>query len=101
MAATIPAVSTEYLHGPVTASATLDTQTVEVAFVTPASAVPSDATSWITATWEGGAATTRTWRVLIGPGSAAPLAAGSYGVWVRITDTPEVPIRKHDILTIQ
>lgn len=101
MAATIPAVSTEYLHGPVTANVALDTQVVEVAFITPSSATPNDTTSWVTATWEGGAATTRTWRVLIGPGTPAPLAVGSYGVWVRITDTPEVPVRKHDVLTIQ
>ena len=101
MAATIPAVSTEYLHGPVTASVTLDTQVVEVAFVTPSTAVPNDATSWVTAEWEGGANTTRTWRVLIGPGTPAPLAAGAYSVWVRIHDTPEVPVRKHDTLTIQ
>lgn len=101
MAATIPSVSTEYLHGPVTASVTLDTQPVQVAFVTPSSATPSDATSWVDAEWEGTAGTTRTWRVLIGPGTSSPLPAGAYGVWVRITDTPEVPVRKHDTLTIQ
>ena len=47
MAATIPAASTEYLHGLVTASVTLDTQAVEVAFVTPSNAFPTDATAWL------------------------------------------------------
>lgn len=101
MAATIPAVSTEYLHGPVTANVTLDAQVVEVAFVTPSSAVPDASTSWITAAWEGSPGLTRTWRVLIGPSTTAPLAAGAYGVWVRVHDTPEIPVRKHDVLTIQ
>lgn len=101
MAATIPAVSTEYLHGPVTASVTLDAQPIQVAFVTPASATPSDTTAWVGAEWEGTAGTTRTWRVLIGPGTSSPLAAGTYAVWMKLTDTPEIPVRKHDTLTIQ
>lgn len=101
MAATIPAVSTEYLHGPVTANVTLDTQVVEVAFVTPSSAVPDSSTAWVTAEWEGDPGTTRTWRVLIGPATTSPLAAGSYAVWVRVHDAPEIPVRKHDILTVQ
>lgn len=101
MAATIPAASTEYLHGLVTASVTLDAQVVEVAFVTPSNANPDDTTAWITAAWIGDPATQRNWQLLIGPGSATPLAVGSYAVWCRVHDTPEIPVRKHDVLTIQ
>ena len=101
MAATIPAASTEYLHGLVTASVPLDTQVVEVAFITPSGSNPDDTTAWITAAWTGTAANQRTWQLLIGPGSATPLAVGSYGVWCRVHDDPEIPVRKHDVLTIQ
>lgn len=101
MAATIPAASTEYLHGLVTASVTLDTQAVEVAFVTPSNAFPTDATAWISAAWIGDPGTSRNWQILIGPSSTTILASGAYAVWVRVHDEPEIPVRKHDTLTIQ
>lgn len=99
MAATLYSVSTEYLHAPITASVTLDQQTIEVAFVT--GTAPDDQTSWVTAEWEGDAGTTRTWRVLVGPGTTSPLPAGSYTVFSRLTDSPEEVVRKHDTLTIK
>lgn len=101
MAATIPAASTEYLHGLITASVTLDTQVVEVAFITPSNGFPSDATAWITAAWTGTAGTSRNWQLLVGPSSTTILAAGTYAVWTRVHDNPEIPVRKHDTLTIQ
>lgn len=97
MAATIPAVSIEYLHVPVTASVLLDAQTVELTVLTGA---PDETTSWIAATWTGDAATTRTARLLIGPGTQVPLATGTWQVWVRVTDTPEVPVRSAGTLKI-
>lgn len=95
---TIPAVSVEYIFVPVTSSVVLDTQTVEFAFLTSA---PDADTSWIAATWVGEAAKTRSARVLIGPGSAVPLAPGTYQVWVRVHDTPEVPVRLAGSLKIE
>lgn len=99
MAATIPAVSKEYLHGTVTASVALDTQGVHVAFLDK-SAVPDDETAWIEAEWEGDVGKTRSWRLLIGPSTTAALTKNTYSVWVKVTDTDEVPVRKHDVLTI-
>lgn len=100
MAATIPAVSTEYLHGPVAASVPLDTQTVEVAILPKGQVAPDDTTVWTPAEWTGDVGTSRTWRLLIGPGTQLPLTPDTYTVWVRITDSPEIPVRKHDSLTI-
>lgn len=101
MAATVPAVSTEYLHGPVTASVVLDTQPVEVAIEPKTKSSPDADTVWHTAEWVGDPGTTRTWRLLIGQQSTIPLVGGQqYNVWVRIVDAPEQPVRKHDVLTI-
>lgn len=100
MAATVSVVSKEYLHGPVTASVTLDTQVVEVAFLA-AAGKPDGSTTWKAAEWEGTTGSSRSWRILIGPGTTAALAAGIYSVWVRITDSPEQPVRQHDNLTVQ
>lgn len=99
MAATVSAASKEYIHGPVTASVVLDTQTVEIAFTAKTASV-DDTTAWVPAEWEGDPGTTRSWRLLIGPGTATPLSPGVYQVWVRVTDVTEAPVRKHDLLTI-
>lgn len=100
MAANIYAVSVEYIQGPLTASVPLDTQVVEVAFLPVTQPVPDDTTSWITAAWVGNAGLTRSWEILVGPGTTAVLPAGKYTVFSRVHDTPEVPVRKHDTLTV-
>lgn len=100
MATEIPAQSVEYLHGPISASVTLDTQTVDVAFLTKAEDAPDDKTSWSTAAWEGDAGKQRTWRLLIGPGTNNPLGPGTYKVWSRVKDSPEKPVRLHGSLKI-
>jgi hypothetical protein len=89
----IPAVSVEYVHVPVTSDVQLDTQAVQIVFL-GATASPTDATTWNDAEWEGSAGTTRSARILIGTGSdVGELAAGTWSVWVKVTDTPEVPVR--------
>lgn len=98
MAVSISAVSKEYVHVPVSASVELNTQTVEFAFLT--TGTPDGATTWTAAAWEGSPANTRTARLLIGPATAMPLAAGSYTVWVRITDVTETPVRQAGSITI-
>lgn len=100
MVAEIPAQSVEYLHGPVSASVVLDDQAVEVAFLAKDEKAPDEQTSWIPASWEGEPGEARTWRLLIGPGTASPLNPGTYTVWVRVTDSPEEPVRQHGPLKI-
>jgi hypothetical protein len=55
--------------------------------------------SWGTATAYG--APQYTARVLVGPGTGGhPLPAGDYVTWMKITDSPEVPVRVVGNLTI-
>lgn len=37
---------------------------------------------------------------LIGPGTGMALSAGEYDVYIRITDSPEIPVKKVDRLKI-
>lgn len=99
MPISVPSVSKEYIRASLASDVVLDGQTVEVAFL-PAAGIPTSETSWLAAEWIGAAGTTRFWRFLIGPGTLAPLAQGSYSVWSRITDATEQPVRKHDTLNI-
>lgn len=39
-------------------------------------------------------------RCLVGPGGTVQLAAGRYAMWVRITDSPEVPVIPFGLLHI-
>ena len=73
--------TTEYISAQITGDTTLNTQTVEMSF---------DRTTWLTAEWVGTAGTTRTCRILA---SATNLPTdANFDVWVRITDTPEIPV---------
>lgn len=100
MAATILSTTKEYVHGPWTATVVIDAQPIVVAFIQPVTAEPDDQTGWLPAEWEGDPGMARSWRVLVGPGTAAALAPGQYMTFSRLTDSPEVPVRKHDILTV-
>jgi hypothetical protein len=92
--------SKEYVKVPVSAkesgSAVNPTgDTVNMAVTT---AADGDAvTSWATASWETDSTVSPAKyyaRVLIGPGSnIGQLAIGIYNVFVKITDSPEVPIK--------
>jgi hypothetical protein len=84
--------SVEYLYADVTADRELDSQPVEMAVDTnPASA------DWAEATWVGDPGLTRSCRILLD----GTLAAGKYSVYVRITDTPEVPVVKAGVLRVR
>lgn len=87
--------SLEYLKVPVTApvGVTIDTQVVEIAVMAPASQ-PEEA-DWRNAEWSDGNVA----RILIGPGEKV-LTPGSYMVWVRITDTPEIPVLTAGTITV-
>lgn len=85
----ISVLSTEYIVIDVTATKagvpiSLTSDPVAWAFTTPGGAP----TSWITGDWAAGQA-----RVLIGP-TANPLAAGVWDAWLKITDSPEIPVRR-------
>lgn len=78
--------SEEYLRVSVTASVTLSFQPVELA-ITSGAERPS---TWMPGEWEGEPASTRIARVE--PGWAIGLAPGTYVVWARVTDAPEIPV---------
>ncbi|MEV0830873.1 MULTISPECIES: hypothetical protein [Streptosporangiaceae] len=60
--------------------------TVQMALV-PYSIEP-DTSDWKTAQWDGGYA-----KVKIGAGSTVgALTEGTYGVWIRVTTTDEIPV---------
>lgn len=79
-ARTIYKGSVEYLSVTVTADVTLDAQPVAISF---------DRTTWVACTWQGTAGLTRTASVLA---NDANLPATNSPVFVKVTDSPEVPI---------
>ncbi|MER7500459.1 hypothetical protein AB0L05_27755 [Nonomuraea pusilla] len=90
----IPSLSVEYVKVPITGPADLAELPVQMAIV-PNGQDPATG-DWKSAVWIGTSA-----AVLIGPGSGLPLAkGGSYGIWVKITSTPEVPVLGPYPLTI-
>jgi len=69
--------------------------TVQMAF--PAVGVDPVSGDWKTASWETDTTLTPDAyyaRCLVGPGGTIALAAGTYGVWVKVTATPEIPVIK-------
>lgn len=83
--------SKEYLRIPVTppAGVTIAAQVVEVA-VLPVGQAPIE-TDWQTASWSGNTA-----LLLIGPG----LTPGQNRVWLRVTDSPEIPVLLAGTITV-
>lgn len=63
--------------------------TVEVAFKLPG--VDPTGPDWHAASWES-AGSAYYARLLVGPAGGLVLTVGSYRMWVRITDAPEVPV---------
>ncbi len=66
---------------------------VQMAFMAQGAGDPAGG-DWKTASWETDPTTTPPTyyaRCLVGPGGTATLAKGTYLVWVKITDVPEVP----------
>ncbi|MEV0584090.1 hypothetical protein [Nonomuraea sp. NPDC050310] len=81
----IPSVSTEYVKVPVTGPGDFTALDVDMAIL-PDGEEPSSG-SWVSAAWIGTSA-----AVLIGPSTSFALSNGLYGIWVRITSTPEEPV---------
>lgn len=62
---------------------------VEIAFKLPG--VDPTAPDWHAASWET-AGTSYYARLLVGPAGGLVLTVGTYKMWIRITDSPEVPV---------
>jgi hypothetical protein len=69
---------------------------VQLAF--PSAGVDPVAGDWVTGSWEAGGPPYVA-RALVGPG-AKVLGKGNYDVWVKVTDSPEVPVKKSGFLKI-
>jgi hypothetical protein len=81
MKLTLQTGTVEYLSVSVTADVTLDTQPVEFSF---------DRSTWHAATWLGTAGTTRSAQVLLDETNLP--SVGNWPVFVRVTDSPEIPV---------
>lgn len=104
MLAEISASSIEYVRVPVSATASGSAvdptaDTVQMAFLaTSAAPVSGD---WKTASWETDATTTPdTYYARCLVGSAITLTAGTYTVWVKVTDSPETPVKRAGLLRV-
>lgn len=84
----IPSLSVEYVRVPVSGPAGLTSLAVDMAVV-PEGQDP-DVGDWKTASWSD---TGSEALVLVGPVTDLALTKGvTYGVWVKITSSPEVPV---------
>ena len=100
-------LSREYVAAAVTATAAgvpvnPTGDVVEFAFTAPSTApTPGD---WKTGSWDGTAPRTPgnayIAHCLVGPGGTVTLSAGKYTMWVRITDSPEIPVISFGLLHI-
>jgi hypothetical protein len=81
----ISVLSKEYITIPVTADEVVTDDPVAFSFTAPG----VQPTVWTSGDWtpDGRA------RVLVGP-SVLPLTVGLLDVWIKVTDSPEVPVRK-------
>lgn len=95
----IPVKVTATINGQSTYNPTGDT--IQMAFMTTGNPAPSD---WKAATWQivvQSAGPVYIAQCLVGPGvGGVALAVGIYAIWVKITDSPEVPVRQVGILQI-
>lgn len=99
----IAATSVEYVKVPVSVTesgAAVDptADTVQMAFTTGSGPESGD---WKTASWETDATTTPdTYYARCLVGSAVTLAAGTYTVWVKVTDSPETPVKRAGLVRV-
>lgn len=91
----ILAISKEYATATITAKSDLTGDTVEVALPLtgddPVSWLPAETVSVVD---NGNGTWTLTYRLLLGPaGDFSPVKGTTYDWYVRVTDTPEIPVR--------
>lgn len=78
--------------------------TVAMAFLPePPEEASPEADDWETASWETDATTDPDQyraKCLVGPGGDATLAAGTWYVWVKVTDSPDVPVKYSGVIRV-
>lgn len=94
--------SLQYVKVPVTATVNgaaynPTSDQVQLAFVT----IGDDpaGSDWVTGSWETASGTYYA-RALVGPGGTVELAKGRYQIYVKITDSPEIPVLESDVLEV-
>lgn len=89
----ISRLTIEHLRAVVTADRDLTVDPVHFALVAT-DRDPED-TDWTPGEWEPVPLATGEWvaRVLTGPGTALSPGDGAWALWIRITDSPERPVR--------
>ena len=97
-------LSTAYVIVPVLATTTSgpeDPTGDPVEFAFKAAGADPGMSDWIGGSWVDGTLNgTYLAQCLVGPEGGAVLALGSYVVWTKITDDPEVPVLQAGVLTI-
>jgi hypothetical protein len=97
----LSSLSTEYVQVPVSIIASgepIDPTGDTVQFAFMKSGKPTDP-DWVNGTWDsapGGYLA----QCLVGPAGDATLALGTYQIWLKVVDTPEVPVRQVGLLAI-
>ena len=88
----ISSLSVEYLHVDIECSVNPTSDTVSFAFMNTTGA--PTVSDWVSGSWDN-TITSSPYRAkcLIGTGGKV-LATGSYIIWVKVTDSPEIPVRK-------
>lgn len=81
----ISSLSKEYILISVTADVVVTDDPVAWAFTDPG----VDPSAWTAGDWAGSRA-----RILVGPGGSVTLTKGLRDVWLKVTDSPEIPVRK-------
>ena len=99
--ATISVLATLYVKSRVTATVGCSVynptgDVVEFAFPAPGVAP----VTWFTGSWETCNPSTFYARILVGPTGTVTLPVGTYDMWMRITDAPEVPVMQVGTLRI-
>lgn len=95
----LPATTKEYLRTTVTTSADPTGTPPQFAFLL-ADTEPVTA-DWRTGEWVGawtnGSVTA---RILVGPGTSVVFTPGNWRCWLRITDNPEIPVMRVDLVRV-
>ena len=102
MTLTLSSLSTDYIQVPVRVNGSAYDPTsddVQIAFIA-GNASPQEP-DWNTAAWNTPVSSVYQAQVLVGPANdGIALAPGTYTVWVKIVDNPEVPVRAAGYLMI-
>lgn len=87
----LSSLTTEYLHCSIESDINPTSDTVKIAFMASGSPTSDD---WHTATWESGSSSPYTAKILVGA-TGVSLAVGTYVVWIKVTDSPEIPVKEY------